>query len=120
VTFLLPGERADGTAAECAHLRLLLACFRYCPPPMRLPQVTGYPLPVLLESGVVDKDMFLAGRAIMATRYERLGVRGLLPLERVWIGTRSAAAPGSPRAWGGVIHSITRARATGTSRWTPP
>jgi hypothetical protein len=28
MTFLLPGERIDGTAAECAHLRLLLTCFR--------------------------------------------------------------------------------------------
>jgi hypothetical protein len=104
MTFLLPSERADGTAAECAHLRLLLACFRAAPPPMRLPQVAGTPLPVLLESGVIDKDVFHVGCAIMAARYERLGVHGLLPLERVWAGTRSAAAPGSPRSWGGFHH----------------
>jgi hypothetical protein len=27
MTFLLPGERIDGTPAESAHLRLLLTCF---------------------------------------------------------------------------------------------
>ena len=56
MTFLLPGERIDGTAAECAHLRLLLACFRASPPPMRLPEVSGRPLPAVLESGVIDRD----------------------------------------------------------------
>jgi hypothetical protein len=104
MTFLLPGERVDGTAAECAHLRLLLACFRASPPPMRLPEVAGCPLPVLLESGVIDRDVFRAGYALISARYERLGIRSLLPLERVWEGARSAATPGSPRAWGGFHH----------------
>ena len=54
MTFLLPGERLDGTAAECAHLHLLLACFRAGPPPMRLPEVTGRPLPDLLGTGIID------------------------------------------------------------------
>jgi hypothetical protein len=36
-----PGEHLDGTTAECAHLHLLLACFRASPPPMRLPEVTA-------------------------------------------------------------------------------
>jgi hypothetical protein len=40
----------------------------------------------------------------MAARYGHLGVRGLLPVERVWAGTWSAAAPGSLRAWGGFHH----------------
>src|SRR5271170_7084513 len=75
MTFLLPGERIDGTAAECAHLRLLLACFRASPPPMRLPEVSGRPLPAVLESGVIDRDVFSAGHAIMVTRYEGLGTR---------------------------------------------
>jgi hypothetical protein len=44
MNFLPPGERIDGTAAECAHLHLLLACFRINPPPMRLPDVAGYPI----------------------------------------------------------------------------
>ena len=91
MTFLLPGERIDGTAAECAHLRLLLACFRASPPPMRLPEVSGRPLPAVLESGVIDRDVFSAGHAIMVTRYEGLGTRALLPLDRVWTGTCSAA-----------------------------
>lgn len=104
MTFLLPGECVDGTAAECAHLRLLLACFRVSPPPMRLPDVTGCPLPALLESGLIDTGVFRVGHSVIAARYERLGVRGLLPLERVWAGTRSVAAPGSLHAWGGFHH----------------
>ena len=51
MVFLPPGERIDGTVAECAHLHLLLACFRASPPPMRLPEVTGCPLPDLLGAG---------------------------------------------------------------------
>jgi hypothetical protein len=104
MTFLPPGERVDGTTAECAHLHLLLACFRASPPPMRLPEVTGRPLPDLLGTGIIDKDVFNAGYAIMTARYERLGVHALLPLERVWTGSRSTAAPGSVRAWGGFHH----------------
>jgi hypothetical protein len=104
MTFLPPGERIDGSTAECAHLHLLLACFRASPPPMRLPEVSGCPLPDLLGAGIIDKDVFSAGYAVMAARYERIGVRVLLPLERVWAGTRSAAAPGSVRGWGGFHH----------------
>jgi hypothetical protein len=47
MTFMPPGECIDGTVAECAHLHLLLACFRASPPPMRLPEVSGRPLPGL-------------------------------------------------------------------------
>ena len=104
MTFQPPGERIDGTTAECAHLHLLLACFRASPPPMRLPDVTGWPLPELLGTGLIDKDVFSVGHAVMAARYDRLGVRAPLPLQRVWVGTRSAAAPGSVRAWGGFHH----------------
>ena len=104
MTFLPPGERIDGTTAECAHLHLLLACFRASPPPMRLPDVTGWPLPELLGTTLIDKDVFSTGHAVVAARYDRLGVRALLPLERVWVGTRSAAPPGSVRAWGGFHH----------------
>jgi hypothetical protein len=104
MTFLLAGERVDGTAVECAHLRLLLASFRASPPPMRLPRITGCPLPTLLESGVIDTDVFRVGHSVISARYEQLGVRSLLPLERVWAGTRSAAPPGSLRACGGFHH----------------
>jgi hypothetical protein len=104
MTFLPPGEHIDGTIAECAHLNLLLACFRASPPPMRLPEVTGRPLRDLLGTGIVDKDVFSAGYAIMASCYERLGIRALLPLERVWVGTRSTANPGTARSHGGFHH----------------
>jgi hypothetical protein len=99
-----PGEHLDGTTAECAHLHLLLACFRASPPPMRLPGVTGRPLPEVLGTGVIDPDVFHTGYAIMAARYEQLGIRALLPLERVWAGTRSAARHGTARGYGGFHH----------------
>ena len=117
MTFLPPGERIDGSTAECAHLHLLLACFRASPPPMRLPEVSGCPLPDLLGTGIIDKDVFSAGYTVMAARYERIGVRVLLPLERVWAGT---ARPRPPAACAAGAGSTTRRRATGTSRWTPP
>jgi hypothetical protein len=40
----------------------------------------------------------------MADRYGRLGISALLPLERVWAGTRSAARPGTARSYGGFHH----------------
>jgi len=104
VTFIPPGEHLDGTTAECAHLHLLLACFRASPPPMRMPGVTGQPLPEVLGSGIIDLEVFRTGCAIMAARYEQLGIRALLPLERVWVGTRSAARPGTARSYGGFHH----------------
>jgi hypothetical protein len=70
---------------------------------MRLHEVTGTPLLALFESGFSDRDVFAAGHAIMAARYRRLGARSL-PLDRVWVGTCSAAPPGSPRGWGGFHH----------------
>lgn len=104
MTFLPPSERIDGTTAECVHLHLLLACFRTSPPPMRLPDVTGCSLPELLAAGIIDKDVFSTGYDIMADRYGRLGISALLPLERVWVGTRSAARPGTARSYGGFHH----------------
>ena len=104
MTLMPPGEHLDGTTAECAHLHLLLACFRASPPPMRLPEVTGRPLPEVLGSGIIDPEVFHTGYAIMAARYEQLGIRALLPLERVWTGTRSAAGPGTARSYGGFHH----------------
>lgn len=112
-----PGEHFDRTTAERAHLQLLLACFRASPPPMRLPEVTGCLLPEVLAAGIIDPEVFRAGYAIMAARYEQLGIRALLPLERVWAGTCSAAGRARRAATAG---STTLPRATGTSRWTPP
>jgi hypothetical protein len=48
--------------------------------------------------------VFETGCAFMAERYQQLGARVLLPLERVWAGTRSTAAPWSSRAFGGFHH----------------
>jgi hypothetical protein len=104
VTLMPPGEHLDGTTAERAHLHLLLACFRASPPPMRLPGVTGRPLPDVLGTGVIDPEVFHTGYAIMAARYEQLGIRALLPLERVWAGTYSAAGPGTACGYGGFYH----------------
>ena len=73
---------------------------------MRLRDVTGGPLPAVLESGIIDADVFRAGQEVMARRYGRLGVRVLLPLERVWAGTLSAAAAGTARACGGFHHRV--------------
>ena len=101
MTLMPPGEHLDGTTADCAHLHLLLACFRASPPPMRLPGVTGRPLPDVAGTEVIDADVFHTGYAIMAARYEQLGIRALLPLERVWVGICSAAGPGTARSHGG-------------------
>jgi hypothetical protein len=48
--------------------------------------------------------MTRTGYAIMAARYEQLGIHPLLPLERVWAGTGSAARPGTARGHGGFHH----------------
>jgi hypothetical protein len=39
---------------------------------MRLPGVTGHPLSEVLTTGIIDPDVFHAGYAIMAARYEQL------------------------------------------------
>jgi hypothetical protein len=57
--------------------------------------VTGRPLPHVLAAGIIDPEVFRTGYAIMTARYEQLGIRALLPLERAWAGTRSAARPGT-------------------------
>jgi hypothetical protein len=83
---------------------LLLACFRASPPPMRLPHVTGRPLPEVLAAGIIDPEVFHTGYAIMAAHYEQLGIRALLPLDRVWAGTCSTAGHGTARGHGGFHH----------------
>ena len=94
MTLMPPGEHLDGTTAECAHLHLLLACFRASPPPMRLRGVTGRPLPDVLTTGIIDPDVFRTGYAIMAVRYEQLGIRALLPLAGVSEIWGSSGPPG--------------------------
>jgi len=46
---------------------------------MRLPEVTGRPLPEILGTGIIDPDVFHTGYAITGARYEQLGIRALLP-----------------------------------------
>ena len=48
--------------------------------------------------------MFHTGYAVLAGHYEQLGIRALLPLERVWAGTCSAAGHGTARGYGGFHH----------------
>jgi hypothetical protein len=57
MTLMPPGEHLDGTTAECAHLHLLLACFRASPPPMRLAGGDRRPLPDVLGTGIIDPDV---------------------------------------------------------------
>jgi hypothetical protein len=91
MTFMPPGEHLDGTTAERAHLNLLLSCFRASPPPMRLPGVTGRPLPEVLDTGVIDPEVFRAGHAVMAGRYEQLG---LSAADRTFPGANGAPTGG--------------------------
>jgi hypothetical protein len=77
---------------------------RFCLVLLGLPEVTGHPLPEVLAAGIIDPDLFRTGYAIMAARYEELGIRALLPLERVWAGTCSAARLGTARGHGGFHH----------------
>jgi hypothetical protein len=71
---------------------------------MRLPGVTGRPLPEVLGTGIIDPEVFRTGYAVMAARYGQFGIRALLPLERVWAGTCLAAGPGTARSYGGFHH----------------
>lgn len=58
-------------------------------------------LPWLLDHLGSDAwDVFHAGFAVMATRYESLGLARLLPIDRVWVGVRSTRAG----AFGGFHH----------------
>src|SRR5262249_50538639 len=109
-------------------LNLLLSCFRASPPPMRLPEVTGRPLPELLAAGVVDPQVFRAGYDIMATRYERLTDRG--EIARVQYGInfrqldgRTYSAPDEPGDGptgnrGIVMEGATDTEATAIARQT--
>lgn len=45
-------------------------------------------------------EVWYSGAAAMADRYEQLGLTGLLPTDRVWVGVRSAR----PGAFGGFHH----------------
>src|SRR5271156_1804377 len=109
MTYLLTGERLDGTAAERAHLRRLLVSFRTDPPPMGLPHVSGRPLPELLDNGTIDSQVFWTDYGIMACRYAQLGIRALLVLGPGGVAVR--AGPLKPGAHEGVAEGVAAAAA---------
>lgn len=55
---------------------------------------------VLADLGSDAQQVFYAGAAILADRYETLGLHRLLPTDRVWVGVRSPR----PGAFGGFHH----------------
>lgn len=104
MTFLLPAEHLDGTEAEQRQLRTLLTRLRASAQPAPLPYLTFQALPGVLASGLADRSLFDAGYELLSRRYADLGMRGLLPLSRVWAGVSSPAPPGDPACFGGFHH----------------
>ncbi len=111
MTLMPRGEHLDGTTAECAHLHLLLACFRASPPPMRLPGVTGARSRGT-RAGIIDSKVFrtayaviyaTSGRVISGDRRcnTRSGlVRGMV--HHVATAVPASASTAS-RTWCGVV-----------------
>jgi hypothetical protein len=62
--------------------------------------VTFWLLPWILDSLPGAWDLFRTGFSVMAARYEELGLRHLLPIDRVWVGVRSSRAD----SFGGFHH----------------
>jgi hypothetical protein len=104
MTFLLPAEHLDGTEAEQRQLRTLLTRLRASAQPAALPHLTFQALPGVLASSLADRSLFDAGYELLSRRYADLGMRGLLPLSRVWVGVSSSAPPGGPASFGGFHH----------------
>jgi hypothetical protein len=88
MTFMPPGERIDGTVAVCARLHLLLACFRASPPPMRLPEVSGRPLPDLLASALRK-----TGRAVCECPDSAQAATGSSRGPRITVALRCTTGP---------------------------
>jgi hypothetical protein len=104
MTFLLPAEHLDGTEAEKRQLRTLLTRLRTSAQPAPLPYLTFQALPGVLASSLADRSLFDTGYELLSRRYADLGMRGLLPLSRVWVGVSSSAPPGDPASFGGFHH----------------
>ncbi|MEU4223598.1 hypothetical protein AB0F17_04835 [Nonomuraea sp. NPDC026600] len=96
MTVLLSSEHLDGTPAEQHRLHSLLRDLRTETAPAPLPGITFQTLAQLLTARpvTVDLDLFRTGYELLATRYAEIGMRALLPPERVWIGVHSTAAEG--------------------------
>lgn len=104
MTFLLSAEHLDGTEAEQRQLRTLLTRLRASAQPTPLPYLRCQALPGVLASRLADRSLFDVGYALLSRRYADLGMRGLLPLSRVWVGVSSSAPPGDPATFGGFHH----------------
>jgi hypothetical protein len=104
MTCVLPAEHIEGTYSERQRLRQLLIQLRAVPEPMRLPGTEIHPLSELLNTAMIDRDLFDTGYALMRRRYTQIGLSALLPLDRVWVGTRSAVAAGTHQSYGGFHH----------------
>jgi hypothetical protein len=95
MTALAPNERLSGSPQAQHDLLGQLADLRASPDPDRHHSELSFATlsDVLRRSPpLVDPDVFSAGWAILARRYATLGLRRLLPTERVWVGTSSSQA----------------------------
>ncbi|MEU8141779.1 hypothetical protein [Nonomuraea sp. NPDC048901] len=106
MTVLLANEHLDGTPAERHRLHALLRGLRTGAAPAPLPGITFQTLTHLLAArpATVDLDLFRTGYELLSTRYAEIGIRALLPPQRVWVGVRSTAAAGSAQSFGGFHH----------------
>ncbi|MGH3720637.1 MAG: hypothetical protein ACRDRI_17680 [Pseudonocardiaceae bacterium] len=99
---LTPNETLRGDAETKREIFDRLAALRATP---RLhddhPDVAFSRMPDVLQSPLIDRDVFQTGWDIISRRYSALGLHRLLPPERVWVGTHSVSpAP----AFGGFHH----------------
>ncbi|MGH3898370.1 MAG: hypothetical protein ACRDTA_08960 [Pseudonocardiaceae bacterium] len=95
MTGLAPNEQLSGSPQAQHDLWGRLAALRASPGLDRHHSELSFTMmsDVLRRSPpLVDPDVFSAGWAILARRYATLGLRRLLPTERVWVGTSSSQA----------------------------
>ncbi|MEU8040853.1 hypothetical protein [Streptosporangium sp. NPDC049078] len=91
---LTPNEHLVGSPADRAALTEILAARRASAGlDQAHPGVVFSLLPwVLADLGSDALEVFYTGAAILADRYETLGLHRLLPTDRVWVGVRSTRA----------------------------
>jgi hypothetical protein len=90
---LAPNEHLAGDADQATLLEHLAAYRATAALHQSHPDLRFTLLPWLLDRLGADAwDVFHAGFAVMAARYESLGLHQLLPLDRVWVGVHSEQA----------------------------
>jgi hypothetical protein len=97
---LAPNEHLAGTPEQRRSLHAHLDAIRAEPTPRHMhPQLTLMTLADLRASSLsnLDPDILHAGLTLTARRCSELGLNVLVPPDRTWIGTSSAA----PAAFGG-------------------